>query len=327
MSSIFENKSILFFGGSGSLGNAFIQKHISSNKIVVYSRDENKHWKMGLEYKNPNLAFVIGDIRDKEQVENAILRINPHYIIIASALKHVDRCEFAVHESAQTNFMGTMNVANAVEKIQTQLSNLECVLFVSSDKACEPTNVYGMCKALSESVIIEKSLYVKSIKFVTIRYGNVLNSRGSIIPLLHEVGRDSKKSHFMLTHNEMTRFVMTLDQSVSLIEHAIEHAESGDVVLYGLVSMYLKDLLEIFSELYKKPVVVGEVRPGEKLHESLISETQSHRLVKGNDDYFYIKPSYKPSFTDTNIANYNSKMNPMTKETLYKYLEEKNLLI
>lgn len=323
---MFTGKTILFFGGSGSLGNAFIQKHISSNKIVVYSRDENKHWKMGLEYKNPNLSFVIGDIRDKERVENAILRVNPNYIIIASALKHVDRCEFAVHESAQTNFIGTMNVADAVEKNQTQLQKLECVLFVSSDKACEPTNVYGMCKALSESVIIEKSLYVKSIKFVTIRYGNVLNSRGSIIPLLHEVGRDSKKSHFMLTHNEMTRFVMTLDQSVALIEHAIEHAESGDVVLYGLVSMYLKDLLEIFSKLYKKPVVVGEVRPGEKLHESLISETQSHRLVKGNDDYFYIKPSYKPSYTDTNIANYNSKMNPMTKETLYTYLEQKNLL-
>ena len=323
---MFEDKTILFFGGSGSLGNAFITKHIHKNKIIVYSRDENKHWKMGLDYKNPNLSFIIGDIRDKERVENAILRVNPNYIIIASALKHVDRCEFAVHESAQTNFVGTVNIVDAVEKNQTVLKNLECVLFVSSDKACEPTNVYGMCKALSESVIIEKSLYVQSIKFVNVRYGNVLNSRGSIIPLLHEVGKDSQKDKFTLTHGEMTRFVMTLDQSVSLIEHAIEHAESGDVVLYGLVSMYLRDLLEIFSELYRKPVVLGEVRPGEKLHESLISETQSHRLVKGKHDYFYIKPSYKPSYTDTNIANYNSKMNPMTKDELKLYLEERNLL-
>lgn len=323
---MFENKTILFFGGSGSLGNAFITKHLAKNKIVVYSRDENKHWKMGLEYKNPNLSFIIGDIRDKERVANAITRTNANYIIIASALKHVDRCEFAVHESYQTNFLGTMNVVNAVEENQTQLKNLECVLFVSSDKACEPTNVYGLCKALSETAIIEKSLYVKSIKFVNVRYGNVLNSRGSIIPLLHEIGKDTQKAHFTITHNDMTRFVMTLDQSVSLIEHAIENAESGDVVLYGLVSMYLRDLLKIFSEIYDKPIVLGEVRPGEKLHESLISETQSHRLVKGKNDYFYIKPPYKPSYTDINIANYNSKINPMTKDDLRRYLEERNLL-
>jgi FlaA1/EpsC-like NDP-sugar epimerase len=321
-----EGKTILFFGGSGSLGNAFITKYLSKNKIIVYSRDENKHWKMEIEYKNSNLSFIIGDIRDKERVENAILRINPDYIVIASALKHVDRCEFSVNESAQTNFIGTMNVADSVEKNQTFLKNLKCVLFVSSDKACEPTNVYGMCKALSEAVIIEKSLFVKAVKFVNIRYGNVLNSRGSIIPLLHELGKDSKKSEFILTHNQMTRFVMTLEQSVSLIEHAIEHAESGDIVLYGLVSMYLKDLFEIFSELYKKPVVLGSVRPGEKLHESLISETQSHRLLQGDDGFYYIKPNYKKIYSDIKIMNYTSMMNPMSKDTLKSYLKERGLL-
>jgi UDP-glucose 4-epimerase len=183
-----------------------------------------------------------------------------------------------------------------------------------------------MCKALSEAVIIEKSLFVKAVKFVNIRYGNVLNSRGSIIPLLHELGKDSKKSEFILTHNQMTRFVMTLEQSVSLIEHAIEHAESGDIVLYGLVSMYLKDLFEIFSELYKKPVVLGSVRPGEKLHESLISETQSHRLLQGDDGFYYIKPNYKKIYSDIKIMNYTSMMNPMSKDTLKSYLKERGLL-
>lgn len=321
-----EGKTILFFGGSGSLGNAFLRKHLSKNSIVVYSRDENKHWKMGLEYKNPNLSFVIGDIRDKERVETTINRVNPHYIIIASALKHVDRCEFAVHESYQTNFLGTMNILNIVELNQKLLPNLECVLFVSSDKACEPTNVYGMCKALSETAVVEKSLYVKSIKFVNIRYGNVLNSRGSIIPLLHEIGKDDVKKSFTLTHEEMTRFVMTLEQSVALIEHAILYGESGDIVIPELVSMNVKDLLEIFSEIYQKPIVLGTIRPGEKLLESLISETQAYRLVKGSAGYFYIKPPYSTVVSKEPIMNYSSKINPMKKDELRKYLDERGLL-
>ncbi len=323
---MFEGKTILFFGGSGSLGNAFIHKYLTQNTIIVYSRDENKHWKMGLEYKNPNLSFVIGDIRDKERVENTINRVNPHYIIIASALKHIDRCEFAVHESYQTNFLGTMNIVDVVEKNEKLLTNLECVLFVSTDKACEPTNVYGMCKALSETALIEKSLYVKSIKFVNIRYGNVLNSRGSIIPLLHETGKDSQKKCFTLTHPDMTRFVMTLEQSVELIEHAILYAESGDVVIPELVSMRVKDLIEIFSELYEKTIETSIIRPGEKLLESLISETQSYRLVRGPEGYSYIKPPYKNMVSTESIMNYNSKLNPMSKDELKKYLEERNLL-
>jgi FlaA1/EpsC-like NDP-sugar epimerase len=323
---MFEGKKIFFFGGSGSLGNAFIRRYIDKNEIVVYSRDENKHWKMSLEYNNPNLSFIIGDIRDKERLENSIIRENPDYIIIASALKHIDRCEFAVHESYQTNFLGTMNILNVVEKNTNALSNLKSVLFVSTDKACEPTNVYGMCKALSEAAVIEKSLYIKSIKFVNIRYGNVLNSRGSIIPLLHEIGNDTNRKSFTLTHEEMTRFVMTLDQSIDLIEHAIVFAESGDIVIPELTSMKVKHMLEIFSDLYKKPIELTTIRPGEKMLESLISETQSYRLVKGSEGYSYIKPPYKNINTTESIKNYNSKINPLSKDELYKYLEEKKLI-
>jgi UDP-N-acetylglucosamine 4,6-dehydratase len=323
---MFEGKTILVFGGTGSLGHAIVSKHIEKNNITIYSRDENKHWKMSLDYKTKNLSFIIGDIRDKERVQTAIRRVNPHYIIIASALKHIDRVEFSIHESVETNFVGTTNVLNAVEKDSSYLTNLECVLFVSSDKACEPTNVYGMCKALSEAAMVERSLYMKNIKFVTIRYGNVLNSRGSIIPLLHEKGKDAQVDRFTLTHKEMTRFVMTLEQSVSLIEHAIQHAESGDIVLYGLVSMYLHDLFEIFSDVYGKPIEIGTIRPGEKLHESLISETQAHRLLQGKDGYFYIKPPYKTISSDTKIMNYTSMMNPLSKEELRTFLENIDLL-
>ena len=318
------NKKILLFGGSGSLGNQFIQTYIRSNQIVNYSRDECKHWKMSLKYKTDQLSFIIGDIRDYQRVETAILREQPHIIVIMAALKHIDRCEYAIEECVKTNFNGTMNVLNAIEKNMDRLS-LKCVVFVSTDKACEPTNVYGMAKALSESAMIEKSLYIKGCKFVNIRYGNVLNSRGSIIPILHEKGQDPMVSEFTLTHKDMTRFVMTLEQSVALIEHAILYAESGDTVIPELISMNLMDLMTIFSEKYGKPVTVTGLRPGEKLLESLISETQSMRLVQGPDGYQYIKPPYKNIIT-SDVKNYNSKLNPLDKEELIEYMTRLKLI-
>jgi UDP-glucose 4-epimerase len=168
-------KKILLFGGSGSLGNQFIQTYIQSNHIVNYSRDECKHWKMSLQYQTKQLSFIIGDIRDSHRVQTAILREQPNIIIIMAALKHVDRCEYAIEECMKTNLNGPINVLNAVETNIDRLPMLECVVFVSTDKACEPTNVYGMSKSLAECAMVEKSLYIKECKFVNIRYGNVLN--------------------------------------------------------------------------------------------------------------------------------------------------------
>jgi UDP-glucose 4-epimerase len=320
------NKRILLFGGSGSLGNKFIDTHLSGNTITNYSRDECKHWQMSLKYRSENLKFIIGDIRNYQGVETAILRVQPHIIVIMAALKHIDRCEYAVEECIQTNCAGPINVVNAVEKNNDRLTHLECVVMVSTDKACEPTNAYGMAKALAESAIVEKSLYVKNRKFVNIRYGNVLNSRGSIIPILHEMGRDPAVTEFTLTHPDMTRFVMTLEQSVELIEHAITHGESGDTVIPQLISMKLVDLMSIFSEKYGKPVRVTGLRPGEKMLESLISETQSMRLVEGPDGYKYIRPPYKNLLVTENVRNYNSHINPLEKDALRIYLEHINIL-
>jgi len=241
-----SNKKIFIFGGSGSLGNKLIEKYISTNLIVNYSRDECKHWQMSLKYKTDKLSYIIGDIRDYNRVETSILREQPNIIIIMAALKHIDRCEYAIEECIKTNFNGPLNVLNAIEANIDRLNLLESVIFVSSDKACEPTNAYGMAKAMAECAIVEKSLYIKKFKFVNIRYGNVLNSRGSIIPILHEKGNDQNVKEFILTHPNMTRFVMTLEQSVALIEHAILYAESGDTVIPELISMKLIDLMEIF---------------------------------------------------------------------------------
>lgn len=321
-----EGKKILLFGGSGSLGNEFIKTYLSKNTITNYSRDENKHWKMQLTYKSENLKFIIGDIRNYKSVENAIIREQPHLIVIMAALKHIDRCEYAVNECVQTNYQGPLNILNAIESNNDRLTNLECVVMVSTDKACEPTNVYGMAKALAESAIVEKSLYIKNRKFINIRYGNVLNSRGSIIPILHEKGTDPDVKEFSLTHEGMTRFVMTLEQSVKLIEHAYMYGESGDTVIPELISMKLKDLMELFSEKYNKPIKFSGLRPGEKMLESLISETQAMRLVDGKNGYLYIKPPYSHLLINENIQNYNSKINPLRKDQLKEYLVRQKLL-
>ena len=281
---------------------------------------------MSLKYKNDNLKFIIGDIRDYQNVANAILREQPNIIIIMAALKHIDRCEYAIDECIKTNSIGPINVVNAVEKNNDRLTNLEVVVMVSTDKACEPTNVYGMAKALAESAIIEKSLYVSNRKFVNIRYGNVLNSRGSIIPILHEKGRDPDVKEFTLTHEDMTRFVMTLEQSVELIEYAAEFGESGDTVIPKLISLKLIDLMKIFSEKYNKPVKITGLRPGEKMLESLISETQAMRLIKKENGYMHIKPPYKNLLILEDVHNYNSKINPLSKEELFKYLNDLKLL-
>jgi len=318
-------KHIMIFGGSGSLGNELIKRYIEQNTIVNYSRDECKHWKMSLKYKTDRLSFIIGDIRDAQRVETSIIRENPHIIIVASALKHIDRCEYAVNECVLTNYTGVLNVTNCVEKNAKLLDRLESVVFVSTDKACRPVNAYGMAKALGEKIMIEKSLYVKTVKFVTVRYGNVLNSRGSIIPILHEKGNDPDVKAFALTHNEMTRFVMTLSQSVDLIEHAICYAESGDIVIPSLISMKVKDLIEIFSEKYNKPITVTGLRPGEKMLESLINETQSMSMVMG-DGYYYIKPAYRNICHLDHVMDYNSMMNPLDKEGLRVFLDGLNLL-
>jgi len=321
------NKTILIFGGTGSLGYQLNKRYSKSNKIYNFSRDECKHWEMKLYFNSdPNVNFIIGNVADRSIVESSIKRIKPDIIIIASAMKHIDQCEINTSESLKTNLLGTQNVLDSIESNLHQLSNLETVLFVSSDKACSPINNYGMCKGLSETFIIEKAHYVPSVKFVNVRYGNVLNSRGSIIPLLHKIGNDSEKLFFTLTSSDMTRFVMTLEQSVDLIEYAIMNGESGDIIIPKLISMNVIDLLEIFSEKYNKPIKTVGLRSGEKLLESLINKTQSGRLVK-NGDYMHIKSAIKyPNVLNDDMKDYNSKLNPLSKEELYEYLNQLNLL-
>tara|TARA_B100000900_G_C20558030_1_gene707637 strand:- start:566 stop:1543 length:978 start_codon:yes stop_codon:yes gene_type:complete len=321
-------KKLLIFGGTGSLGNKLNERYINNNIIYNFSRDEHKHWKMRLKFKNhKNQKFIIGNVSDRIRVKESIKRVKPDIIIIACAMKHIEQCEVNTNESLNTNMLGTKYILDSIEDNINVLTNLETVLFVSSDKACSPINNYGMAKALSETFLIEKSNFIKNIKFVNVRYGNVLNSNGSIIPRLHVMGKDDTYKEFYLTHEKMTRFVMTLDQSVDLIEYAILNGESGDTVISELVSLKVKDLIEIFSEKYNKPIKITGLRPGEKLLESLINETQSGRIEK-QGKYTHIRSvfDYKETINANSLQDYNSTINPLTKQELKDYLIKLELL-
>jgi len=322
-------RNILILGGTGSLGNALVKRYLEETDYTIYllSRDESKHWSLSIEYNNNSrIKFIIGNIADKNKMEQVLIRNNFDIVILAAAMKHIDRCEYETNECINTNLIGTQNVLDSIEKNHKLLTHLKKVCFISTDKACSPINVYGMCKAISESLMVEKAKYIPDIKFVCVRYGNVLNSRGSIIPTLHKMGANQSIKHFTLTDERMTRFVMTLEQSVDLVFHALNHAESGDIVIPKLISCKIKDMLELFSEKYHKPIINGCLRSGEKMLESLINETQSMRLITGENEYMYIKPPYADIMTSNEIKDYNSKINPLTKQELHKYLKKLDLI-
>jgi len=316
-----RDKKIIIFGGSGSLGNKLIDYYLADNIIINYSRDENKHWLMELKYKSPNLNNIIGDVRDFDKVQQSIIRTNPHIIIVAAALKHVDRCEFESNECLATNISGLQNILKTIEINRVSLTNIETICFISTDKACSPVNIYGMSKAICESLMVEKSNYIKDIKFVVVRYGNILNSRGSIIQILDKKGTDPNCCQFTLTDPHMTRFAMTLENSVQLIEYAILQGESGEIVIPKLRAMYIKDLMELFSEKYRKPLVITGLRPGEKINESLINDTQSMRTIVKNN-YYHIKPLYISQVFCDHPFDYNSGQDVLDKTELLAYLKD-----
>lgn len=315
-----SGKKILIFGGTGSLGRALIRRLSADNQLILFSRDEAKHWtiKNQLVHKD-NVKFVVGDIRDNVRVEEALIRYNPNAVVIASALKQVDTCELSPYESVQTNILGIRNVVDAVTHQADRLTDLDTVLMVSTDKACAPANVYGMCKAVAERLVTSSCIAMERPRFIGVRYGNVLESRGSIIPLFRYQGEF--QSTFTVTHPEMTRFIMTLDQSIDLIVSTILGAKSGEMWLPKLKSMKIMDLAEVFSERYKKPIEIVGIRPGEKLHEDLISRPESVR-VRDEDGFYKMNPAHSDIPLDSKIFDYASDQDVLSKQELAAYLDQ-----
>lgn len=317
-----KGQRILIFGGTGSLGKTLVRRYVEDNIVCVYSRDESKHWTLKNEFPHKNLKYFIGDIRDKNRCLEAILFFRPTHIILASALKHVDICENAPFESFLTNVQGIANVVKCVSENLEKFSYLKTVLMVSTDKACSPINVYGMCKATAERLVTTVSNLNCSIKFIAVRYGNVLESRGSIIPLFKYQAEN--KEAITVTNKDMTRYVMTLDESVDLIEAAILKGKSGETWVHSLPSMKIIDLAEIFSELHSKRIETIGMRPGEKIHEDLINESEATRTRKAKK-YFVISPSYVAPFTSCDFKM-NSSTSLMSKEELKNHLSDLGIL-
>ena len=323
---------ILIFGGTGSLGKTLIRRYISNHTVCVYSRDEAKHWTIHNELSGKeghgNLSFLVGDIRDPERVSDAIRTFRPQAIIIAAALKQVDTCERSPDESVKTNLKGTQNVIDAVidHNAKSRLYPVNTVLFVSTDKACAPVNVYGMCKAISERIVTSKAIDTTiGSKFVGVRYGNVLESRGSIIPLFKHQAANA--NFLTVTHPDMTRFVMTLDESVDLINVALDSDEenSGSIWVPRLPSMRIGDLAEIFSEMSGKPIKIVGLRPGEKMHEALINESESVRTLR-TEQHYIIGPAFRGPISDSKQFEYTSADDVMTKEQLKSHLQKLGIL-
>lgn len=314
----------LIFGGTGSLGRKLIDRLLpmSDSEVAVYSRDEAKHWTIRNEMQaasrvhDPDrLRFYVGDVRDARRITDVIRHYDPHRVIIAAALKHVDTCELSPNESVLTNLVGTQNVIDAVNSRHNAAGPCT-VLFVSTDKACSPVNVYGMCKAISERIVTsQKSSGMKNVRYLVVRYGNVLESRGSIIPLFKH--QSENMDYLTVTDPEMTRFVMTLDDSVDLILKAFDVGQNGTTWIPRLPSMRIGDLATLFSERSGKPVKVIGPRPGEKRNEDLINESESMRTTCF-DDFYVIGPASEVGTGER--FTYTSADSVMSKDQLKAHL-------
>lgn len=318
----------LIFGGTGSLGRKLIDRLLPSGQVAVYSRDEAKHWTIKNELvagplatKSNDLRFFVGDVRDLSRVRDVIRQYCPDTIIVAAALKQVDTCELSPSESILTNLIGTQNVVDAVN---TAKFPPETVLFVSTDKACAPVNVYGMCKAISERVVTSQAQTGKhAARYLAVRYGNVLESRGSIIPLFKY--QSLHNDYLTVTDPTMTRFLMTLDDSVDLIQKALSFGQSGETWIPRLPAMRVGDLAVIFSRRHGKPIKFIGLRPGEKKDEDLINESESVRTRFVPDYNCYV---IGPAF-DSGAGKrftYASSHDVMTSEQLEKHLSTLGVL-
>lgn len=293
MRSLFTNKTLLITGGTGSFGNAVLNRFLKTDigEIRIFSRDEKKQDDMRHEFqaKMPEVAdkisFYIGDVRDLQSVKNAMHGVD--YIFHAAALKQVPSCEFFPIEAVKTNILGTENVLIAA--IEAGVKNVVCL---STDKAAYPVNAMGTSKAMMEKVIVAKARTTNTTKICCTRYGNVMCSRGSVIPLWIDQIRNGNP--ITLTEPTMTRFIMSLDEAVDLVLFAFEHGEPGDILVQKAPACTIQTQAEAVCELFggkKENIKVIGIRHGEKMYETLLTNEEcAHAIDMGN---FYRVPCDK----------------------------------
>lgn len=294
---IFSNKKLLITGGTGSFGNAVLKRFLASDiaEIRIFSRDEKKQDDMRKHYASSKLKFYIGDVRDYQSVLNATRGVD--YIFHAAALKQVPSCEFHPMEAVKTNVIGTENLLEAA--IQNEVKRVVCL---STDKAVYPINAMGISKAMMEKVMVAKSRNADDEKTVICgtRYGNVMASRGSVIPLLIQQIRDGKP--LTLTDPNMTRFMMTLSDAVDLVLYAFEHGNNGDLFVQKAPAATVDVLAKALTQMLKKPdhpIQVIGTRHGEKLFEALLSREEM-ACAEDRGDYYRVPPDLR----DLNYAKF-----------------------
>lgn len=293
---MFDNKVLLITGGTGSFGQVVLKRFLNSNvrEIRIFSRDEKKQEDMRIELNNDKLKFYIGDVRDYSTINEAMTGVD--YVFHAAALKQVPSCEFYPMEAVRTNVIGTENVVNAAIA-----NKVKRVVVLSTDKAVYPINAMGISKAMAEKIAIAKSRLSSSINGPIIcatRYGNVMASRGSVIPLF--IKQIKSAQDLTITDPKMTRFLMSLEDSVDLVLYAFEHAQQGDIFVQKAPASTVGDLGQAMIELFNsesKIKIIG-TRHGEKLYESLVSREEMakaedmgryYRIIADNRDLNYNK--------------------------------------
>lgn len=298
-----KDKIVLITGGTGSLGKALTQHilnyHGDVKKLIIFSRDEQKQFQMAQEFpieKFPQIRFLIGDVRDQERLKRAFKNVD--YVIHAAAMKHVHLAEYNPDECIKTNVNGAQNVIHSALE-----TNVERVVALSTDKACAPINLYGATKLTSDKLFIAAN-NIKGwnpIKFSVVRYGNVMGSNGSVIPFFL-----SKKNEGLLpiTDPNMTRFNISLQGGVDMVMHALEHAWGGEIFVPKIPSYKITDVAEAVGPECEKPVV--GIRPGEKVHEEMITSSDSF-YTYDLGKYYTILPSMQNWKLDEFIAKFNAK--------------------
>jgi UDP-glucose 4-epimerase len=338
-----KDKRVVVTGGTGSLGKVLVKRLLTGEmglprQITVFSRDEAKQHSMRLAFQHLRartdeviyhnfeqiLQFHIGDVRDLHSV-STVLR-DADVVFNAAALKQVPSCEYFPFEAVQTNIMGAENIIRAVRE---HALDVETVVGVSTDKACKPVNVMGMTKAVQERLFVRANLDTGDTRFICVRYGNVLASRGSVVPLFIE--QISRGGPVTITTSEMTRFLLSLEQAVDTVFAALGGAARGETYIPRVPSAKVTDVAAALVGERKIETIVTGIRPGEKVHEILISEEEAYRTVE-RGDYYVIQPML-PELVPTEQAKkplgseYSSADNVMTRSQVTELLTKHKLMV
>jgi UDP-N-acetylglucosamine 4,6-dehydratase/5-epimerase len=292
--SFWSGANILITGGTGSFGHAFVTMTLSKcnpRRLVVYSRDEMKQWEMRNQYQNDSrVRFFIGDVRDRERLNRALDGVD--YVVHAAALKIVPFAEYNPFECTKTNIMGAMNVIDACIN-----RGVKRVVALSTDKASSPVNLYGATKLVSDKLFVAGNAYAggHDTRFGVVRYGNVMGSRGSVIPFFLSIARQGR---FPITHPEMTRFMVTLEQGVELVWEALQGMEGGEIYVKKAPSMKVTDIARAVDPDAEHQTI--GIRPGEKLHEQMIGFEDARHTYE-YDAHYKIVPAINDGFNETRV--------------------------